>query len=98
MGFGGGTMKVYINIYNQMWLSWFKWVSKSGAGGLTIFPFIFYYNAREDVGARLRRHEQYHWHHQLRWLVLPWYVVYWLIFLFTGYHNHPWEQLARGAE
>ena len=87
-----------INFYSQKWLSWAKWVSKKGAGGLTIFPFIWYWNERSDVSKTLRRHEEYHWHHQLRWLILPWFIAYWIIFVSTGYWDHPWERLARRAE
>ena len=87
-----------INIYNCHWLSWVKWVSKKGAAGLTVWPFIFYGMPKSGVGGRLRRHEEYHWWHQIRWLVLPWHVAYWSIFLVTGYWEHPWEKLARNAE
>ena len=87
-----------INIYSQKWLSWLKWVSKNGAGGLTLCPFIFYWNSKSQVPIRLRRHEEYHWHHQAQWFILPWFVTYWVIFLFTGYYDHPWEIAARRAE
>jgi hypothetical protein len=91
-------MLMPINIYNQTWLSWAKWVSKKGATGMTVWPYIWYGLSAGEVSPSLRKHEEYHWHHQKRWLVLPWFVVYWLVILKTGYWDHPWEVLARNAE
>lgn len=79
-----------INIYNIKWLPW-RWHS------IAICPFIFYYYARDDVSPWLRRHEEYHWHHQLRWLVIPWFIIYGLMWLHYGYKKHPWERAANNA-
>jgi len=87
-----------INVYMQKWLVWCKWVSKKGAGGMTIWPFIFYSMGKMEVSTRLREHEEFHWPHQLRWIVIPWFIAYWVIFIFTGYYDHPWERMAREAE
>jgi len=86
-----------INIYSQNWV--FKIVpGHYEQEGITIWPFIFYTCTKEALTEPLRRHEEYHWRHQLKWLVIPWYIVYWILRLKYGYWNHPWEELARRAE
>ena len=65
-----------------------------GWRGITLCPFIFYSDSEADVPDWLRKHEEYHWHHQLRWLVIPWLVVYGLLWLWYGYQFHPWEIAA----
>jgi hypothetical protein len=77
--------------YSQKWLP-FGWK------GMAVFPFIFYYEPRYKVPDWLERHEEYHYHHQLRWLVIPWWIAYWILWTIHGYQNHPWEILARRAE
>ena len=79
-----------INIYNCSWLDKLY--------GLTVWPFIFYRAKVDDISPCNVKHEEYHYHHQARWLVLPWFIVYGFLFLFHGYKNHPWEVLAREAE
>lgn len=85
-----------INLYSQ------KWVLRLVPGtheqeAICVWPFIFYSCEKAVVSDRLRRHEEYHWHHQLRWLVIPWFVIYGLMWLQYGYSAHPWEKLARAA-
>lgn len=89
---------VPIEIYNCSWLKLLNRLYGQNIVGMTIFPFIFYKMPGDEVTGRLRRHEEYHWYHQLRWLVIPWYIVYWGMLIIYGYENHPWEKLARGAE
>lgn len=47
-----------------------------GAEGLTIFPFIFISHKKESCPEWLLRHEQVHIKQQLRWLILPFFVIY----------------------
>ena len=86
-----------INLYNQHWV--FSVVPDDHeVEGICVCPFIFYTCAKGHVPEGLRRHEEYHWRHQLRWLVIPWFIVYGVLWIFYGYYQHPWEKLAREAE
>lgn len=44
--------------------------------GITLFPFIFISLSKEDTPAKLIRHEKIHIKQQIRWFIIPFYVVY----------------------
>ena len=74
----------------------FRWLP-ANIGAITLWPFIAYRDA--EPSARLRRHEHYHWHHALRYGVLPWYVFYVaLLPFYGGGERHPLEKPAYEAE
>jgi hypothetical protein len=60
----------------------------------TVWPFVFYEShVWDDVC--VQRHERYHWIDQLRWLVIPWLIVYLLLSLkYGGGRKHPFEKSA----
>ena len=61
---------------------------------VTLWPFIFYEpHVRYDEG--VLAHERYHWNHQLKWLVIPWFIVYVsLLPFYGGFRKHPIERPA----
>ncbi len=72
-----------------------KWLGRHY--GMTIWPFIFYRATREDLSPWNREHEEFHWRHQLQWLVVPWFIIYGIMWLMYG-NDNPWEKLAKEAE
>jgi len=96
-------MRGPINHYHIEWTRWLvrlfsgrDWIEK---GGLSFCPLgIFYSDYKIKIPDSHRRHEEFHWNHQIKWLVLPWYLVYWYLYWKHGYETHPWEILAREAE
>ena len=60
----------------------------------TVWPFVFYEpHVWDDVC--VQKHERYHWIDQIRWLVVPWLVVYLLLSLkYGGGRKHPFEKSA----
>lgn len=65
---------------------------------VTIWPVIVY---EEQVWSDkcVMVHERYHWMDQLRWLVLPWFVVYLAFRPFSGGGaGHPLEREAYRRE
>ena len=44
--------------------------------GITLWPFIFIVCSEKDCPAWLLKHEKIHVEQQLRWLILPFYIVY----------------------
>jgi len=89
-----------INLYSQKWIAWQRiYMGKDVKPlGFTFWPFIFYRNSKEEVPSWLRLHEEFHWWHQLKWLVIPYHLIYVILWIFYGYKDHPWEKLARLAE
>lgn len=55
---------------------------------ITLFPFILY--RKEYRTPSLEVHEHYHWNQIWKWLVIPWYIAYVVIWLF--YRNRPPEE------
>jgi hypothetical protein len=47
-----------------------------GADGMAIFPFIFIAYEKHCFPTWLLKHEQLHIKQQLRWLILPFFVIY----------------------
>jgi hypothetical protein len=71
---------------------------REGVHALAVFPFIWYEADRWDDMC-LQRHERYHWKDQLRWLWLPWFVVYFALMLFYGGGDrHPLERRGYSIE
>ncbi|MCH8973799.1 MAG: hypothetical protein IH869_01875 [Chloroflexi bacterium] len=59
---------------------------------VTIWPLIFYEPQVWDDPC-LQAHERYHWIDQVRWLVVPWFVVYFVLRIFYGGgREHPLER------
>tara|TARA_R100000306_G_C4368851_1_gene138952 strand:+ start:539 stop:820 length:282 start_codon:yes stop_codon:yes gene_type:complete len=61
---------------------------------VTLFPFIIYeYEVRHDPA--IQAHERYHWKDQMKWLVVPWFIIYvCLLPFYGGFRNHPFEKSA----
>ncbi len=78
-----------INFYNCRWLGRLY--------GITIWPIILYREQKDNVLDRMRKHEEYHWHHQLKWGIIPWFVAYFFLWLQFGYSRHPFEIAAKKA-
>ena len=85
-----GTMKLKWNEKTVNWLPGRNTV------GMMIWPFILYKGMPSEG---LRAHEWYHWRHALRWLVVPWYITYGLLFVIyrTSGPCHPFEEPAYAA-
>ncbi len=69
---------------------------KEGVDAITLWPIILYRRGHQDDIA-LRAHEHFHWHHALRWGLLPWYL--WYVALVPFYfrkpsNEHPLERPA----
>ena len=70
------------------------WPFPANVYAVTIWPFIFYESHKWDDHC-VQIHERYHWMDQLRWLVVPWFVVYLVLRIFyPGNRNHPLEREA----
>ncbi len=57
-------------IYNSKLAKLFR------VNGITLYPFIFIMYTKEDCPQWLLDHEQVHIEQQLRWWIIPFYVVY----------------------
>jgi hypothetical protein len=87
-----------INIYNQKWVHKFVPYPDTYYEAVMWWPFIIYTHPKEEIPDRLRRHEEFHWNHALRWGVIPWYIAYWFLHAQYGYKDNPFEIMAREAE
>jgi hypothetical protein len=74
------------------------WPFPTWVHAVTIWPVIVYEEqVWEDECVLV--HERYHWADQLRWLVLPWFLVYLTLRPFTGGGSgHPLEREAYRRE
>lgn len=43
---------------------------------ITLWPFIFIANPKEDALEWRINHEWVHWWQELKWLIIPFYIVY----------------------
>ena len=59
-----------MTIYNS------KLAKLLNVGGITLWPFIFVVHSKDICPDWLLRHEQVHIDQQLRWLIIPFYIVY----------------------
>lgn len=74
------------------------WPFPASVHAVTIWPVIFYEpQVWDDPGVQV--HERYHWNDQIRWLLLPWFVVYLILRPFYGGGDrHPLEREAYRRE
>jgi hypothetical protein len=59
--------------------------------GITLFPFIFIANSKENALEWRISHEKVHLWQQLKWLIIPFYVVYLLEYVsgrFKGLNHY----------
>ncbi len=60
----------------------------------TVWPFVFYEPQVWDDEC-VQRHERYHWIDQIRWLVVPWLIIYLILSIkYGGGRSHPFEKPA----
>ena len=60
----------------------------------TIWPFVFYEPSVWDDEC-VQIHERRHWIDQIKWLVIPWLIVYLVLSIkYGGGRNHPFEKPA----
>lgn len=65
---------------------------------VTAWPFVFYAPHVWDDEC-VQAHERQHWNDQIRWLVVPWLIVYMLLSLrYGGGRRHPFEKRAYEAQ
>ncbi len=64
----------------------------------TVWPFVFYEpQVWDDECVQL--HERQHWIDQIKWLVVPWLIVYLLLSIkYGGGRRHPFEKKAYEAQ
>ncbi len=55
-----------------------KWL---GYKGMAIYPFIFISYSCIDCPARVIKHEKIHIKQQLKWLIIPFFIVYGLDYI-----------------
>ena len=69
-----------------------------GVYATTVWPFVFYEpQVWDDECVQL--HERRHWIDQIKWLVLPWLIVYLLLSIkYGGGRRHPFEKSAYEAQ
>ncbi len=66
----------------------------SSVNAVTVWPLIFYEAHKWDDEC-LQVHEAYHWVDQIRWLVVPWLILYFgLSVFYGGGRKHPLEKEA----
>jgi hypothetical protein len=67
---------------------------------ITLFPFILYLKGYRTKA--IEAHEHYHWHQILRWFIVPWYLVYIILWLVKyrrlSPKQHPLEKEAYRIE
>ncbi len=59
------------------------WPFPKSVYAVTVWPLIFYETQVWDDEC-VQVHERYHWVDQIRWLLLPWFVVYLILRPFQG--------------
>lgn len=60
----------------------FKYLTPKGFRGITLFPFVIFTHAADRLDKVVVNHERIHIRQQLELLVLPFYVWYFVEFLF----------------
>jgi len=95
---------VYKVFYNQRWIN-DKWFVK-GLVGLSIWPFMWFYNDKDHVPKSLLLHEEEHIRQQLRGLLIGYALRYWGEYIinrlkgmsnYQAYYNISYERKAREA-
>ena len=71
---------------------WVKnnWFPFGSYNAITIWPFVFY----KKINLYTRVHEEIHGRQQKELLVIPFYLIYFLEYLFKGYHDISFEKEA----
>lgn len=60
----------------------------------TLWPFVFY-EPHVWNDECVQKHERQHWIDQIRWLVVPWLIVYMVLSIkYGGGRKHPFEKKA----
>ncbi|WP_027125835.1 hypothetical protein [Gelidibacter mesophilus] len=72
-----------------------KYIIPNGFIGITLFPFIFVKHAQLKHNKVLVNHERIHLKQQLELLILPFFMWYWVEFLFRYLHYKDWHQAYR---
>jgi len=71
-----------------------SWPFPKHVHAVTLWPFIIYECLVADNPA-IKAHEQYHWHDQKKWWVVPWFIAYiCLLPFYGGGRKHPMEKSA----
>jgi len=91
-----------INRYDIEWVRWtfrtFSGRKTAEKAAITLAPIGIFWSVKEsETNEKWRKHEEYHWYHQQRWLFVFWYPIYWLLDMLYGYEKNPWEIQARKA-
>lgn len=77
-------------VYKAWWMFW--------AGGMAVWPWVWFKSADMHVSTRLFRHELEHCYQIKRKGRLKFYVGYLLLLLRYGYKRHPYEIEANERE
>ena len=82
----------------ELFVDKIRWPFPEYVHAVTLWPFIIYENWTKDDQA-LQAHEEYHWHDQMKWLVVPWFIAYiCLLPFYGGGRNHPMEKPAYAVQ
>ena len=73
----------------------FKFLTTRGIRGLTLFPFIFIGDKVDVLDKVLLNHEKIHIRQQLEMLVLPFYIWYFLEFIYRWIKFNDWNKAYR---
>lgn len=60
----------------------FKYLTPKGFRGLTLYPFVFLADKNDKINATFINHEKIHIRQQIELLIIPFYIWYFLEFLF----------------
>ena len=76
----------------ELFVDKIRWPFPEYVHAVTLWPFIIYeHQVRNDKA--IQAHERYHWEDQLRWLVVPWFIIYVaLLPFYGGFRKHPFER------
>ena len=74
------------------------WPFPKSVHAVTLWPFIIYEKQVRNHPA-VQAHERYHWKDQMRWLVIPWFIIYVaLLPFYGGFRKHPFDRPAYEIE
>ena len=69
-----------------------KIIPPKGFKAIAIFPFLFYRG--DPPSERTIRHEKIHFRQQIEMFILPFYLLYAILWLLYGYKENPFEREA----
>ena len=90
-----------------MYLIHAKYLIPKGYRGMTVFPFVLLKNREDSINGIFINHEKIHLRQQLELLILPFFIWYFIEFLFRwlqyknfqlGYRNISFEREAYANE